>query len=536
MDFRHLAAQETAALLADLLGTHVARTSTELQALRHLIDALDAELRDGRTATVVSNAAEQLAERLSQAAREETEAARATLRGEAAAALSAAQDSARAEHERLTHSVKQLRQTAEQDMSNVRGELHARTAALEATTEELAGARKLAEAAGAERESARREAAQLKKQIEAASGEHAKVLAALDKAKTLLKDTEAERRALAGQLAAATVRLEVVERANEEHEGIHLALQARLEAAAATVAALNREVEDAHAKAARARRDAEAAAHAASRDQIKRTTQARMHQVVSVLQRIGASVTLSDALGALVEGLATEFSRVALFRVSGNRLEGVHQIRLDFESDISNVVIPLTMDSLLAQAVGSGRIEGFPVTELAERGGAPFGGTPAFVLAMPIVVRDGVAAVIYADDSDQPEASADATTHKRTFAALLWEFAAPQLSRLSSEVKELTELRNYATLLLDEIEYVYQADETAGRRGDDLRNRLADNLECARRIYAQRVAAEGPAAARLLDEQLTAMIASKAETGFADDLLAVSGQPVLPGRETAEAS
>lgn len=533
MDFRHLAAQETAALLADLLGTHVARASAELQALRNLVDTLDADLRDDRVVEGAKLAADKLAARLSQAADAETEAARTALRKEAEASLAAAQAQARSEHERLTQSMKELRQSAEHDLSNVRNELHARTTALDTTTEALAASRKQAELAASDRDATRREAALLKKQVEAAAAEHAKVVAALDKAKTLLKETEAERRTLAGQLAAATERVDAVERANAEHEGIHLALQARLEAAAATVATLNREVEEAHTKAARAKRDAEASAQASSRDQLRRMTQTRMHQVVSILQRIGSSAALPDALNSLVEGLATEFSRVALFRVNGSRLEGVHQVRLDFESDISNVVIPLTMDSLLAQAVGTGRIEGFPVAELADRGGAPFGGTPAFVLAMPIVVREGVAAVIYADDSDQPEASDVATSHKRTFAQLLWEFAAPQLAKLSADVKELTELRNYATLLLDEIEYVYHADETAGRRGDDLRARLADNLECARRIYAQRVATEGPAAAPLLDEQLAAMIASKAETGFADDLLAVSGQPSLPGRETA---
>ena len=52
----------------------------------------------------------------------------------------------------------------------------------------------------------------------------------------------------------------------------------------------------------------------------------------------------------------------------------------------------------------------------------------------------------------------------------------------------------------------------------------------------QRVAAEGPAASGVLEEQLGAMIAAKAETGFADDLVAVSRQPALPGREAAEAS
>jgi hypothetical protein len=565
MDFRHLATHETAALLTERLAANVSRISGELQTVRLAIDALDQTLHSDEPAEAAAGAAHDLGERLAQAAHEATEAACEAVRREAEASLAAAAERAQHEQAQLTQALHELRESAARDLGTLRAELQDRTAALDAANAELqdrtaaldaanaklGAVRSQAEGTTTERDVARREAAQLKKetaqlkkQVEAAAAEHGKIVGALDKAKALLKDTEAERRTLAGELDAAAQRLDAAERANEELDGVQLALHARLEAAAATVATLNREVEEAHAKAARAKRDAETAAQASVRDQARRLTQARMHQVVAALQKMGASVTLDDLLGALVEALATEFSRVALFRVNGSRLQGVHQVRLDFESDISNVVIPLTMDSLLAQAVASGHVEGFPVSELADRGGAPFGGTPAFVLAMPVVLRQAVAAVIYADDSDQPEASADAATHKRTFASLLWEFAGPHLSKLSIDAKELTELRNYATLLLDEIEYVYHADETAGRRGDELRKRLSDNLECAKRIYAQRVASEGPPAGRLLDEQLAAMLAAKADTGFGEDLLAASRPSSLPGgattreigHETAEAS
>lgn len=525
MDLRELVAQEAAALLADTLGGYIQRTSADLHLLRDVIDTLDGSLKGGRASA--ASAAERFAGRLHQAARAEVDAAVAAARHEADAAIAQMQAALTARHEDAAREAR-----AERDRL---------TRSLEQATKDHAAVSKRAEAAQFERDASRREASQIKKQLDAAAAEHSKLVAALDKAKTLLKDTETERRSLAGQLGTAVERLETVERDNEELEGVHLTLHARLEAAAATVATLNPEVEEAHGKAARAKRDADTAAQASSRDQFKKMTQVRMHKVVTILQKIGTSSAVSDTLGALVEGLATEFSRVALFRVNGSRLEGVHQVRLDFESDISNVAIPLTMDSLLAQAVASGQIEGLPASELADRGGAPFGGTPAFVLAMPVIVGDSVAAVIYADDSDQPDTSDDATTHKRTFAELLWAYAAPRLATLSAEVKDLTELRNYATLLLDEIEYVYQADDTAGRRGDDLRRRLADNLECARRIYAQRVASDGPAARGLLDEQLKAMTASKADTGFGEDLLAVSRQPSLAGDAanqdvTAEAS
>ena len=60
----------------------------------------------------------------------------------------------------------------------------------------------------------------------------------------------------------------------------------------------------------------------------------------------------------LVDALASEFSRVALFHVNGNRLEGRRQTGFDFGSDISKVAVPLTKGSALAEAVRSGRVQG----------------------------------------------------------------------------------------------------------------------------------------------------------------------------------
>ena len=43
----------------------------------------------------------------------------------------------------------------------------------------------------------------------------------------------------------------------------------------------------------------------------------------------------------IAAALASEFSRVALFNVNGNRLEGRRQTGFDFGSDISKVAVPL---------------------------------------------------------------------------------------------------------------------------------------------------------------------------------------------------
>jgi hypothetical protein len=55
-----------------------------------------------------------------------------------------------------------------------------------------------------------------------------------------------------------------------------------------------------------------------------------------------------------------------------------------------------------------------------------------------------------------------------------------------------------------------------------LRGRLEDNLACARQLFAQRAALEGPAAAALLDEQLEATIAGDPSAPFARELAAIA--------------
>jgi hypothetical protein len=182
------------------------------------------------------------------------------------------------------------------------------------------------------------------------------------------------------------------------------------------------------------------------------------------------------------------------------------------------------MDSVLAQAVKSGRVQGFTASELADGSRALFGGTPVFVLVLPITVCGQIDAVIYADDSGQPPSDAVTPERRVKFAEILLWHAIPMLSRLSSELKALKELREYVTLLLSEIEHVYNADVGARLKDEERRSRLQENLQSSREIYARRVEGEGPAAAALLEEQLTKLIGSRAGTPFGRELAAVSGR------------
>ncbi len=240
--------------------------------------------------------------------------------------------------------------------------------------------------------------------------------------------------------------------------------------------------------------------------------------LLTTFQSLATATTVDDVLVTLVAGLASDFSRVALFRVKEGRLEGVRQVGLSFDRDIATAVFPLSDDSLLTQAINAGCVEGFVAADLAE-GKAPFEGSPAFILTLPIVIRGEALAVIYADDAGRTQSESSSGERSVKFAQLLLSHAIPLLTRLSTNLVALTELRQYATMLVNEIEHIYSADAGAGKHAIELQSRLRENLRCARQIYAQRVTPEGPFAATLLEEQLA--LQAQSSTPFGRDVAAV---------------
>lgn len=326
-----------------------------------------------------------------------------------------------------------------------------------------------------------------------------------------------------------------------EANKLRTTFDAKLDASVAAEHTLRTQLAEADQEIERQRAEAEEAAQAAAlREQMARAAPQPLDRLLTIFDQLAKAMTVGDVLTALVQGLATEFPRVAAFSVGGNHLEGLHQVGFDFKSDISKVVIPMTMDSLLTQAATSGRAQGFVGSEITENRCTPFGGTPAFVLTLPIAVRGETLAVVYADNGDQ-QPSGGAAQRGVKFAELLLWHAVPMLSKLSVDREATAEVGKYATLLLTEIENMYDADASDDLDGENLRTRLKDNLECAKRLYAQRVVSDGvPAAAPLLDELLAAILHAKASTPFGRDLAAVA-RPAEPAarrstRKRAEAS
>ena len=234
--------------------------------------------------------------------------------------------------------------------------------------------------------------------------------------------------------------------------------------------------------------------------------------------------SMTDLLNATVRQLSVHFSRVALFRVKGNRLEGDYQVGFDSATDVSKLVIPLNVESLLTRAAISRNVESLSASELSEGRLVPFGTQATAALAIPMSLQDETLAVVYAEEAEAGNTETAAILHhaRVRFATFLIRHSAALMTRLTQELKALSELSDYAALLLKEAEEMHTADSDGGRDEDEIRRRLKDNLDCARQLFVQRASMDGPSAAGLLDEQIRT--GADAQTAFGRDRAAVVGQ------------
>jgi len=258
---------------------------------------------------------------------------------------------------------------------------------------------------------------------------------------------------------------------------------------------------------------------------------ALIERMQDVLERVVRSTSVEDVLATVAEGLAEDFSRVAVFTVNDNRLEPTHQYGFDANSGIEKVLVPLNTDSLFSQAAHADVVQAIAPAAVAKSGGPSFGGTPNRIVTAPVKVRGEVLAVIYADDSGL-DAIDEGVDDRVKLADLLRQTAVLRLDRLTIELKTISELRAYAKMLLDEVEYVYTADAGAAKPDAERQAHLQENLRCARQIYQQRVTVEGPAVAVLLDEHIAETITGKASTPYGRDLARALAASQAPAERT----
>lgn len=383
-------------------------------------------------------------------------------------------------------------------------------AELTASRDELAKARAAAEAdlhkSREALEAARGEAGIAAQKLQKVSADNQKLEEAISAAHSQSEASEAKLAAVMDLFKQSANRVKVLERAQEEHDGAMRALETRLRAAPAAAAV-----------------------------PVAAAPMPLLEDLLAAFQELGSATTISDVLRTLVEQLAAQFPRVALFRVKKSHLQGEHQIGFDLKTDIAKVVMPLGMDSLPARAASSGQIERLSGEELKDSSRGPFSGTPGSALAVPLMVNGEPLAIVYADAgaSAGDGKKMDGYDLNARFAEAMQLHATALLARLTNELKALAELQAYAGSLLRELEQMHAADIQANMAIEDLQSRLKGNLEYARSIYGSRIALDGTDAAALLEDELTALLDTRQGTPFARDLAAAAGRPAAEGRRNA---
>jgi len=395
-------------------------------------------------------------------------------------------DAARLQAEAATRTQAQARAAAEKELADVRSQLEAATA----------------------------QAARSAAQLESTLVEHRSMEADLSAAHAELQAAHKQREAVAAKLEASRVQLQALERSQGSHDESLERLESGLSDALQAEASARELAATAEAEMARATADIDNLRSDVER--LGSLIDASCHSI----DELAATTSVSDLLASLVRQLSVEFSRVALFRVKGNRLEGEYHIGFDETTDVSKLVLPLNVESLITRAASSGIVEQLRGSELDESSRAPFGGSPTSAIALPVSFQSEVVAVVYAD-SDQGDRESEAYDASIGYAKLMARATAVLMVRLSQELKTLNELREYAGMLLQEAEEMYSADLQSDRSDEERRSRLKDTIECARQLYAQRAALEGPGAATLLDDRIDLKIESEPSTSFGRDLASV---------------
>jgi chemotaxis protein histidine kinase CheA len=463
--------------------------------------------------------AAELVEKLAKAASAGAQAAVQRVADEAKARLDAVQADLKARNDRL----KELEAAHEEAHRQARDA----EAAHAATHADL---KKKHDAARAELQTAR-------EQFEAAArGAEEKLRDETQAAQQLRHQVEALQQKLRADAQAAQAAQEQIRlTAHTSQEKLRQELQAKIDAAVAAQAraADLAKSNEAQLRAARAQVEAARAELDASRVDLS-SADGHMERLLVSFEGLAGASNITDLLIALAETLATEFKRVALFRLKGNKLQGEYQTGFDLSTDVGKVVIPLSMDSLLARAVTSGCIETMEADN-PDAPKAPFGGSPSCALALPVAAGGETLGILYADDGPDGNTSdpAGARGLKGRYAELLLRHTVALALRLTAELRNLAELRGHASRLLNHAEEMYVADVEAGTHPAELKARLLENVECARRLYAQRVAIEGPAAANLLEDQLVQLVEQRVDSQFGRDLASIVD--VSAGRR-AEAS
>jgi hypothetical protein len=248
------------------------------------------------------------------------------------------------------------------------------------------------------------------------------------------------------------------------------------------------------------------------------------------------SSSQAEILRHLLEGAGKFCGRAALFVIKGGAMNGWQGTGFDSE-DVVKTFSSASATGLAATAIEErapigGKAEEFDPAFLSAAGGPSDGKC----LVLPLVVKEKVAALIYADAGKLPDSTVDtsALTLLCRFTALWLELtalrkagaaaadesqtpaatAAAGTAQANGEpvaVAEEDELhkkaRRYARLLVDEIKLYNQSKVAEGKKSKDLYDRLKEDIEKSREAYEKRYGTSPAASANYFSQELVRVLA-----------------------------
>jgi hypothetical protein len=253
---------------------------------------------------------------------------------------------------------------------------------------------------------------------------------------------------------------------------------------------------------------------------------------------IHESGSQAEILRHLLEGEARFAGRVALFVVKGNAISGWQGIGFE-DNDVIKTLNIQTGSGLVGKAIQARN----PAAGSAQEFDAGFvksmkSPADGQCLVLPLVVKDKVAAMIYADAGTVPGGTLDSSGLQALtrFAAIWLELAAlrkaggpaasedaaqPQpaaamaasvptsaTTAAGSEEDELhKKARRFAKLLVEEIKLYNQPRVEEGRQNKDLYERLKVDIEKSRSTYDKRYAESAVASADYFTQELIRILA-----------------------------
>jgi hypothetical protein len=245
---------------------------------------------------------------------------------------------------------------------------------------------------------------------------------------------------------------------------------------------------------------------------------------------IQESASQAEILRHLLEGEARFAGRVALFVVKGGTVTGWQGIGFEDNDTVKNVSLSAS-SGLVGKAI-QGRSMAEGATNEFDPGFISSVKAPAEnrCLVLPLVVKEKVAAVIYADGGIATGGALDASGLQALtrFAALWLELAAlrkagvteeaPQAAAAvagsgttaapASEEDELhKKAKRFAKLLVEEIKLYNQSKVSEGRQHKDLYDRLKIDIEKSRATYDKRYAESAVASADYFTQELVRILA-----------------------------